>query len=104
MNNRNKSYLVGNMLLGNMTASEVKKLDRIMNPHESEKRVSITLRDYIERFNPVVRRWTSKSGNAMVDVEILSDKIETHMSKISQQEDHLDTVRVYLKNDSVLDA
>lgn len=100
MNNRNKSYRVGDIILTNMTAAEVKKLDKIMNPVVSESKPTITLREYIARFNPAVRRWISKAGNPMVEIEILHDRIDGHLCfnpSIIQQEAHLDTVTVYLK-------
>ena len=97
---RNKFYVVGNMLITNMTAAEVKKLDKIMNPPERGNKPIITLREYIDRFNPSVRRWISKAGNAMCEIEVLHDKIGGHLcyeETIVQQEAHLDSVTVYLK-------
>lgn len=97
-NNRNKSYRVGNTLLTGMTAAEVEKLHRIMNPAPSKLPpiIEITLREYIERFNPSVRRWISKAGNPMVEVEVLHDKVYGNLYFI-QQERHLDRVTVCLK-------
>ena len=98
--NRNHAYRVGNKLLTGMTAAEVKKLDKILNPVQTEQKSSITLREYIDRFNPNVRRWVSKAGNPMVEIEILHDKISGHLCynpTIIQQEAHLDSVTVYLE-------
>lgn len=100
MNSRNKSYRVGNTLFTNMTTAEVKKLDKIMNPPASDHKPAITLQEYIDRFSPSVRRWISKSGNAMCEIEILHDKIDGHLcsnESIIQQEAHLKSVTVYLK-------
>lgn len=98
--NKNNAYRVGNTVFTGMSSAQVDKLDRIMNPRQTEYKPSITLKEYIDRFNPSVRRWTSKSGNAMVEIEILSDKISGHLCcnpTIIQQEAHLESVTVYLK-------
>jgi hypothetical protein len=76
-NNRSQFYRVGNMVLTNMTAREVQKLDRIMNPVvNTETSSSITLAEYIEKYNPAVRRWVSKKGTEMVAAAVLHDVID----------------------------
>ena len=73
MNRRKHSYRVGNMILNGLTASEVKKLHKIMNPVYVPTPHIITIDEYIEHFKPRMRFWTSKHGAPMIDVEIDHD-------------------------------
>ena len=87
-NNRKHSMVIGNKVFTGMTAREVDKLKKIMQPHTSESNShTISLEDYIKTFNPSVRRWVSKKGTQMITVEILHDIIERQEDEMSFPED-----------------
>ena len=87
-NIRSHSMVVGNMLLTNMTAGEVKKLQAIMNPAESVNKINtIGIQEYIEQYKPNVREWISKKGTEMVTVEILHDVVERNEDEMTFPKD-----------------
>lgn len=89
MNNKRKhSLIIGNKVFTGMTAREVDKLKKIMQPHTGESNSrTISLEDYIKTFNPSVRRWISKKGTRMITVEILHNIIERQEDEMSFPED-----------------
>ena len=97
MSKRNKAYRCGNMILTNMTSTEVKKLDKIMNPVLRPVRPSISLSEYIEKYNPNVKRWTSKNGTDMVAAEVLHNVLDESADTIEQPEHYADRKMLYLK-------
>jgi hypothetical protein len=97
-NSRNHMMVVGNTLLTNMTSKEAKKLSSIMGQAQWDpdpKIISVT--EYIERYNPVVRYWTSKSGTEMIAVQILHDIIDRDEDEMSFPKVGVSRNRFWLK-------
>lgn len=87
-NPRNHMMVVGNTLLTNMTSKESKQLRSIMAQAQCEPDTrDIGVIEYIERYNPEVRCWTSKSGTEMIAVKILHDIIDRDEDEMSFRKD-----------------
>lgn len=91
MKNRNHAYRAGDILLTGMTKREADTLHQIMK--EREIPPSITLLEYIEKFNPRTRRWKSKNGNEMVAAEVLD--VVAYMSVGEEIVQQLRTAKYY---------
>lgn len=97
-NIRTHSMIVGNKVLTNMTASEVKKLSAIMNSCDVDSAVNtIGIEEYICKYNPNVREWTSKKGTPMVTVEILHDVVDRSENEMSYPKDCMFRNYLFLK-------
>lgn len=97
MNKRNKAYRCGNMILTNMTSAEVEKIDRIMNPVVRPARPAISLAEYIAKYNPAVKRWTSKNGTDMVAAEVMHNVLDETADTIEQPASYADRKMLFLK-------
>lgn len=86
---RNHALIVGDKVFTGMTANEVRKLSAIMAPGSDKDFESkfISVADYIERYHPAVREWTSKKGTEMVTVQILHEIIDRPEDEMSFPKD-----------------